>query len=113
MKIGIIGYGNMGMAFAKRLQGFDVKVLVYDKYKKNYIKESSYLHESTLEKLKEEADVISLHVPLTLETNGMVNYDWLNACSKSFYLINTARGKILNTADAMRLMNEGKIKGMC
>lgn len=111
--IGIIGYGNMGSAFAKRLQGFDVKVLVYDKYKKNYINESGWLEESSLEKIQQEADIISLHTPLTPETNGMVNYDWLKLFHKPIYLINTARGKILNTSDALQLMKENKILGMC
>lgn len=111
--VGIIGYGNMGSAFAKRLQGFDVNVLVYDKYKSNYIPESNWIRESTLEKVQQEATVVSLHVPLTPETNGMINYNWLNAFKHPLYLINTARGKILNTADAVRLLNENKIKGMC
>ncbi len=111
--VGIIGYGNMGSAFAKRLQGFEVKVLVYDKYKHNYISGNQYIEESSLERIQEEASVLSLHIPLTSETNGMVNYDWLNAFKQPFYLINTARGKVLNTADAMRLMHENKIKGMC
>jgi D-3-phosphoglycerate dehydrogenase len=111
--VGIIGYGNMGSAFAKRLQGFDVKVLVYDKYKKNFIENTSWIEESSLERLQQEANVVSLHVPLTIETNGMVNYQWINAFKQPIYLINTARGKILNTADAMRLMDENKVKGMC
>ena len=111
--VGIIGYGNMGSAFAKRLQGFDVKVLVYDKYKHNYISNNEYVEESSLERIQEEATVVSLHIPLTSETNGMINYDWLNSFKQPFYLINTARGKVLNTADAMSLMHENKIKGMC
>jgi D-3-phosphoglycerate dehydrogenase len=111
--VGIIGYGNMGSAFAKRLQGFDVKVLVYDKYKHNYISNNEYIVESSLERIQEEATVVSLHIPLTSETNGMINYHWLNSFKQPFYLINTARGKVLNTADAMRLMHENKIKGMC
>lgn len=111
--VGIIGYGNMGSAFAKRLQGFDVKVLVYDKYKKNFLEKAQWIEECSLEKLQEQSDVVSLHVPLTEETNGMVNYHWLNAFKQPIYLINTARGKVLNTADAMRLLNENKIKGMC
>jgi D-3-phosphoglycerate dehydrogenase len=111
--VGVIGYGNMGSAFAKRLQGFDVKVLVHDKYKKDFIEPATWIEECSLEKIQAEATVVSLHVPLTIETNGMANYKWLNAFKNSFYLINTARGKILNTADALSLMNENKIKGMC
>ena len=111
--VGIIGYGNMGSAFAKRLQGFDVKVLVYDKYKSNYIASAHWIEEASLERIQNEANVISLHIPLTNETNGMINYQWLSAFKLPIYLINTARGKVLNTADAMRLMQENKIKGMC
>jgi len=111
--VGIIGYGNMGSAFAKRLQGFEVKVLVHDKYKNNYITKSDWLEESSLEKIQNEAQVISLHIPLTQQTNGMINYQWLSAFKHPFYLINTARGKVLNTGDAMQLMQENKIKGMC
>lgn len=111
--VGIIGYGNMGSAFAKRLQGFDVKVLVFDKYKTNYISSSNWMEESTIERIQHEASVISLHIPLTAETNGMINYQWLSAIKNPFYLINTARGKILNTSDAIQLMDEQKIRGMC
>lgn len=111
--VGIIGYGNMGSAFAKRLQGFDVKVLIYDKYKTNFLNNISWLEEASLEKIYEEADVISIHVPLTNETEGMINATWLNKFKKPIYIINTARGKVLNTADAMQLMNHNKILGMC
>jgi D-3-phosphoglycerate dehydrogenase len=111
--VGIIGYGNMGSAFTKRLQGFDVKVLVYDKYKTNFIKNNDWIEESTLEKIRNEAHVVSLHIPLTPETNGMIDYQWLSAFKNSIYLINTARGKVLNTKDAMQLIEENKIKGMC
>jgi D-3-phosphoglycerate dehydrogenase len=111
--VGIIGYGNMGTAFAKRLQGFDVKVLVFDKYKKNFEASTPWIEECSLERLQNEAQVVSLHVPLTDETDGMFNYQLLSAFKQPYYLINTARGKILNTADAIRLLNENKIKGMC
>jgi D-3-phosphoglycerate dehydrogenase len=111
--VGIIGYGNMGSAFAKRLEGFEVKVLVYDKYKSNYIIDSNYIEESTLERIQQEASVVSIHIPLTSETNGMVNDYWLRQFKNPIYLINTARGKVLNTADAMLLMQENRIKGMC
>jgi D-3-phosphoglycerate dehydrogenase len=111
--VGIIGYGNMGSAFAKRLQGFEVKVLVYDKYKSNYLIDNNYMEESTLERIQQEASVVSLHIPLTSETNGMVNDYWLRQFKNPIYLINTARGKVLNTADAMLLMQENRIKGMC
>ncbi len=111
--VGIIGYGNMGSAFAKRLQGFNVKVLVYDKYKTNYISQESWIKESTLEQIFAESDVLSLHTPLTSETNNMVNYKWLLNFKKPIYLINTSRGKVLNTADTLKLVEENRIKGLC
>lgn len=111
--VAVIGYGNMGSAFAKRLQGFDVKVLVYDKYKTNFLVNQSWIEESTIERIYQEADVVSLHIPLTAETNGMINASWLGAFKKPIYLINTARGKILHTADALELLNQNKILGMC
>ena len=111
--VAVIGYGNMGKAFTKRLQGFEVKVLVYDKYKTNYATELNWVNETNLQDVFEQADVVSLHIPFTSETNGTINYDWLKQFKKPIYLINTARGKILNTPDAVKLMQEGKIKGMC
>ena len=109
--VGIIGYGNMGTAFAKRLQGFEVKVLAYDKYKQNYA--DTYAIEATLENIFEEADVLSLHVPLTDETNYMVNDTFINKFKKNIYIINTARGKVINTNDLVKNMRSGKVLGAC
>lgn len=109
--VGIIGYGNMGSAFAKRLQGFDVKVITYDKYKKNY--SDNYATESSLQQLFEETDVLSLHVPLTTETHFMVNDEFINNFRKNIYLINTARGKVVKTDDLVKNMKSGKIPGAC
>ena len=81
--IGIIGYGFMGEALAQRLSGFDVKVIVYDKYKKNYAHRGDYIVESTLEHLFEESDVVSLHVPLTAETLQMVNTNFFKQFKKN------------------------------
>lgn len=109
--VGIIGYGNMGSAFAERLKGFGVKVLAYDKYKQGF--GSADVSEVTLEKIVEEADVLSLHVPLTNETNYMVNDEFISKFKKNIYLINTARGKCLNTADLVKHIKTGKIAGAC
>jgi D-3-phosphoglycerate dehydrogenase len=109
--VGIIGYGNMGSAFAERLRGFDVKLLAYDKYKKNFGNE--FVQEVTLEQIFEETDVLSLHVPLTDETCYMADDSFINKFKKSIYLINTARGKCLNTADLIKNLNSGKIAGAC
>lgn len=109
--LGIIGYGNMGSAFAERLKGFGVKVLVYDKYKTGF--GNDFIHESTLETLFEEADIISLHTPLTEETKYLINDTFINKFKKNIYIINTARGKSLNTTDLVKNIESGKVLGAC
>ncbi|MCW3084576.1 MAG: hydroxyacid dehydrogenase [Bacteroidetes bacterium] len=109
--VGIIGYGNMGSAFAERLKGFGVTILVYDKYKKNFGNDT--IIESALEQLFAEADVISLHTPLTDETHYMINNAFINSFKKNIYIINTARGKCLNTADLVTNLKSGKVAGAC
>ncbi len=108
--IGIIGYGNMGSAFAKRLKGFDCKTISYDKYKYNYSDE--YTIESSLDSLFEQTDILSLHVPLTNETEFMINYEFLNKFRKPIYLINTSRGKVLKTDELVKAMKEKKVLGV-
>lgn len=109
--IGIIGYGNMGHAFAKRLSGFQVKVLAYDKYKENYGDE--FAKESSWEELFIEADVISLHVPLAEDTYHLLDKDRLSKFKKPIYVINTARGKNIDTKALLGFIDEGKIAGAC
>lgn len=109
--IGIIAYGNMGSAFAQRLQGFNCKILAYDKYKKGF--GNNFVKESTLEEIFNECDILSLHLPLTEETNYFADASFFNKFKKNIYLINTARGKCLNTADLVSSMKNGKILGAC
>lgn len=109
--VGIIGYGNMGSAFAERLKGFGVNVLVYDKYKNNF--GNDFIKETTLEEIFKTADVLSLHTPLTDETNYLINDSFINKFSKNIYIINTARGKCLNTADLVKNLKSGKVLGAC
>lgn len=109
--VGIIGYGNMGSAFAQRLKGFDVEVLVYDKYKQNFGNDA--IIETDLQTIFDKADIISLHTPLTDETHYMVNNAFINSFKKNIYIINTARGKSLNTADLVANMQSGKVLGAC
>ena len=106
--VGIIGYGNMGKAFARKLRGFDVEVLCYD-IKPNVGDENA--RQVTLKELLEKADVVSLHTPWTRETNKMVNADFIYSFKKPFWLINTARGKSVVTADLVSALIEGKILG--
>ncbi|MDY6800206.1 MAG: 2-hydroxyacid dehydrogenase [Bacteroidota bacterium] len=107
--VGIIGYGNMGSAFAQRLKGFGAKVIAYDKYKFNYSDE--YVTEKTLDDLFNETDILSLHVPLTDETHLMVDNQFIHQFKKNIYLINTARGKVLKTDDLVKNLKTGKILG--
>jgi D-3-phosphoglycerate dehydrogenase len=107
--IGIIGYGNMGSAFAKRLVGFDARVIAYDKYKFNY--SDQFSGEATLETVFQESDILSLHVPLTDETTFMANDQFISRFRKNIYLINTSRGKVLKTADLVKNLKTGKVIG--
>jgi len=107
--IGIIGYGNMGSAFAQRLKGFSVNVIAYDKYKVGF--SDNYVKEVTLEKLFEETDILSIHVPLTEETEFMVNDKLINQFKKTIYIINTARGKVLKTDDLVKNLKTKKVTG--
>ncbi|RYJ43713.1 D-3-phosphoglycerate dehydrogenase [Flavobacterium beibuense] len=106
--IGIIGYGNMGKSFAKKLCGFDVEVLCYDI--KPMVGDAN-AKQVSLEELQQKADVLSLHTPWTPETNKMVNADFINAFAKPFWLVNTARGKSVVTQDLAQALKSGKILG--
>ncbi|MEN8224507.1 MAG: NAD(P)-dependent oxidoreductase [Bacteroidota bacterium] len=107
--IGIIGYGNTGGAFAKKLYGFDCRVIAYDKYKQDFSDE--YVEEVNMDEVFSAADILSLHVPLTEETNYLVNTDYLQQFSKDIWLMNTARGKVVNTADLVEAVSSGKVRG--
>ncbi len=109
--VGIIGYGNMGSAFAKRLKGFDCRVIAYDKYKTNF--SDTYVKEVSLATLFKETDILSIHVPLTEETRYMVNEAFIKQFAKPFILINTARGKILKTDALVESLKTQKITGAC
>jgi D-3-phosphoglycerate dehydrogenase len=107
--VGIIGYGNMGSAFAKKLRGFEVQVMAYDKYKSGFGDE--YVKESSFEDLADQVDVLSLHVPLTSETKNFLNLDVLRKFRKPIYLINTARGEIISFVTLNQALETGIIKG--
>jgi D-3-phosphoglycerate dehydrogenase / 2-oxoglutarate reductase len=109
--IGIIGYGNMGSSFAKKLMGFDCRILAYDKYKDGFGDE--YVSESAMEDLYRHCDIVSLHLPLTPETQYFADLDFIKRFHKNIYLINTARGKCLNTAHLVAALETGKVSGAC
>lgn len=109
--VGLLGYGVMGSAFAKRLQGFDCKVLAYDKYKKGF--GTDKVAEVQLTELFEHSDILSIHLPLTDETHYLINDAFINKFKKPIYIINTARGKNLQTSDLVKNMETGKVLGAC
>lgn len=109
--VGIIGYGNMGSAFAQRLKGFDCTILAHDKYKIGF--GNDYVTESSLDYIFEKADIVSIHLPLTSETNYYINDQFIKSFHKNIYVLNTARGKCLNTADLVKHMKTGKVVGAC
>lgn len=109
--VGIIGYGNMGHAFAQRLKGFGCKVIAYDKYKFDYSDE--FAQEKHLDDLFQECDILSLHVPLTDETLFMVDDQFIGRFKKDIFIINTARGKCVKTTDLVENLKTGKVKGAC
>ena len=106
--VGLIGYGNMGKSFAKKLRGFDVKVICYD-IKDNVGDENAT--QVSLSEFQKEADVVSLHIPATELTEKMVNADFLNDFEKPLWLINTARGTSVVTADLAEALQTGKVLG--
>jgi D-3-phosphoglycerate dehydrogenase len=106
--VGIIGYGNMGKSFAKKLRGFDVEVLCYDILPNVG---DSNAKQVDLQELQQKADVLSLHTPWTPDTDKMVNTTFINQFSKPFWLINTARGKSVVTTDLVSALQSGKILG--
>jgi D-3-phosphoglycerate dehydrogenase len=106
--VGIIGYGNTGKSFAKKLRGFDVKVLCYD-LKPNVSDENC--KQVSLKELQDKADVLSLHTPQTNLTINSINAEFINSFKKSFWLINTARGTSVNTKDLVSAIKSGKILG--
>lgn len=106
--VGLIGYGNMGKAFAKKLKGFDVDVLCYD-INANIGDQNAM--QVSLEELQEKSNVLSLHTPETPLTINMVNSEFINAFQNPFWLINTARGKSVVTKDLVSALQSGKILG--
>ena len=106
--VGIIGYGNMGKSFAKKLRGFDCKVICYD-IKPDVGDENA--EQVSLEEFFKQADVVSLHTPQTPQTLKMINTNFINQFSKPFWFLNTARGKSVVTEDLVKALKSGKILG--
>ena len=107
--VGIIGYGHMGQSFAKKLKSFEVNVIAYDKYKTGFSDE--FVREVSMEEIVKFSDVLSLHIPLTNETNQMVNDEYLLHFRKKIFFLNIARGEIVNTKAVLNAIEKGKILG--
>lgn len=107
--IGIIGYGNMGSSFARKVSGFEAKVLAYDKFKTGY--GDTFAQEVDLETIFAESDIITLHIPFSAENHYFVNDAFINSFKKDIFIINTARGLVLNTADLVKNLKSGKVRG--
>lgn len=107
--VGIIGYGHMGQSFAKKLKGFEVNVMAYDKYKTGF--SDDFVREVSMEEIVKFSDVLSLHIPLTHETKQMVNDEYLLHFRKPIFFLNTARGEIVNTNAVLNSIEKGKILG--
>jgi D-3-phosphoglycerate dehydrogenase / 2-oxoglutarate reductase len=108
--VGIIGFGNTGSSFAKLLSVFNVTVLAYDKYKFDFAE--GYIKEANLEQICRYADVISFHLPLTVETKQIANDAFFNAIQQKPIIINTSRGKVINTTSLIKALKEQKISGI-
>ncbi|MVM40710.1 phosphoglycerate dehydrogenase [Spirosoma sp. HMF3257] len=109
LTVGLVGYGNNGRATAQRLSGFGCRVLAYDKFLTNY--GDAFAEEATMAQLMAEADILSLHVPLTDETRMMINDSFIELVAKPFYLNNIARGEIVSLTAVVRGLESGKIRG--
>ena len=107
--VGIIGYGHMGQSFAKKLKGFEVNVIAYDKYKTGF--SDDFAKEVSMDEMVKQVDVLSLHIPLTKETKQMVNDEYLLHFRRPIFFLNTARGEIVNTKAVLKSIEKGKILG--
>lgn len=109
--VGIIGHGNNGSETAKRFKAFGCKVLAFDRYKTAFSDE--FVEESSMERIFDEVDILSLHIPLTSDTNRLVNADFLSKFSKNIILINASRGEIVSLKDLSESIENGKVRGAC
>ncbi|AZA48144.1 hydroxyacid dehydrogenase [Chryseobacterium carnipullorum] len=108
--VGLIGYGNMGKATAKRFSGFGCKVIFHDILPGL---SDEYASQVSVEELKQSADILSLHIPLTSETHYIIDEKFISEMKKDFYFVNTARGKNIETKYLVEALKSGKVKGAC
>jgi len=111
--IGIIGFGHTGSQFAKKLSSWELNILSYDKYRFNYDPEWDFVTQVAQEDILKESDVISLHLPLTKEVRNLVDWNFINRCKDKVIIVNTSRGKVINTLDLVEALEQGKVGGAC
>lgn len=107
--VALIGYGHNGKAMAKKLSGFDVNVIAYDKYKTGF--SDQYVKEVSMEEIIKHADVLSFHIPLTRETKNLVNNEYLFHFKKPIFFLMGARGGIVEIPAILKALDQGKILG--
>lgn len=108
--VGIIGLGNTGSAFAKKLRGFDVEILAYDKFKTNYATDT--IKESSMQEIAEKADIISFHIPYSKDNHHIINDVFISKLKKQIYLIQTSRGALMDTEAVLSHLKTGEIKAL-
>ena len=108
--VGILGYGEMGSAFASKLKGLGCKVIAYDKYKKGF--SSEFVEEVCEDEFFERSEIVSIHVPLTAETKHLVNSSWLSKFKKPIVLINSSRGAVVNTSYLLDAIDLGQVSAI-
>lgn len=108
--VGIVGFGNTGQSFAEKLSGFDVNILAYDKYNSF---DNNWVRNSQMKEIFEKADIVSIHLPLTVETKFIANDQFFRNFRKPIYLINTSRGNIVKTSSLINAIERGAVKGAC
>lgn len=109
--VGLFGYGNNGQATARRLSGFGCRVLAYDKFRTDY--SDAYAQAATPEQIMAEADILSLHVPLTDETRQWIDASFVEQFSKPFFLVNASRGEVVSLPAVVAGLQSGKVRGAC
>lgn len=111
--IGIIGFGHTGSQFARKLSSWELDVISYDKYRDEYGKEWNFVERVALEDILNRSDIISLHLPLTVEVQHLVNEEFITRCKDKVIIINTSRGKVVKTIDLVKALESGKVGGAC
>lgn len=110
LTVGLIGYGHTGECTGRLLSSVGFNVLAYDKYRTDF--GGDWVTETDFDRIRQEADIVSLHLPLTSETNGLVDEGWINSFAKPFWLINTSRGSITPLDPLIGALQSGQLRGL-